>query len=94
MLFSIFSIECTAARGRRAESSCNHDQTTSVQKEFEKDVTSLMLLKSLIGNPFEEENKHLLVLDTKEIAEPAAIETVQNASLNNFVRGNLQNIIS
>ena len=38
-----------------------------------------MLLKSLIGNPFEEENKHLLVLDTKEIAEPAAIETVQNA---------------
>ena len=40
--------------GGSAES-CNHDQTTSVQKEFEKDVTSLMLLKSLIGNPFKEE---------------------------------------
>ena len=32
-----------------------------------------------LGNPFEEESQDLLVLDTKEIADPAAVETVRSA---------------
>ena len=32
-----------------------------------------------LGNPFEEDSQDLLVLDTKEIADPAVIETVRNA---------------
>ena len=31
-----------------------------------------------LGNPFEEESMDLIVLDTKEIAGPAAVETVRN----------------
>ena len=29
-----------------------------------------------LGNPFEEENEDLLVLDSKEIANPSAVEAV------------------
>ena len=48
-------------RGRRVESR-HHDQTPSVQKEFEKDVTSLINVIEELGNPFEEESNDLLVL--------------------------------
>ncbi|QQP57769.1 Uncharacterized protein FKW44_002864, partial [Caligus rogercresseyi] len=32
-----------------------------------------------MGNPFEEESQDLLILDSKDIAGPAAVETVMNA---------------
>ena len=32
-----------------------------------------------MGNPFEEESQDLLVLDTKEIADPAVVKTVRSA---------------
>ncbi|KAL8601155.1 hypothetical protein ACOMHN_002962 [Nucella lapillus] len=32
-----------------------------------------------MGNPFEEESQDVAKLDTKEIADPAAVETVMNA---------------
>ena len=31
------------------------------------------------GNPFEEESQDVIVLDTKEIADAAVVETVRNA---------------
>ena len=53
----------------RFRSTKHHDQTPSVQAAFAKDVQY----------PFEEESSDLFTLDTKQIANSAAIETVRNA---------------
>ena len=50
--------------GRRDEV-LDHDKTASVQNAFTKDVYSLVNVKGELGNPSEEENKDLLVLDGK-----------------------------
>uniref|UniRef100_UPI00358E9808 uncharacterized protein n=1 Tax=Myxine glutinosa TaxID=7769 RepID=UPI00358E9808 len=63
--------------GRR-EDTRHHDQTPSVQTSFAKDVRALVSVIEELGNPFEEESMDLVVLDTKEIAGPAAVETVRN----------------
>ncbi|KAG1701225.1 Low-density lipoprotein receptor-related protein 2 [Nymphon striatum] len=53
---------------------------SGVQKAYAKDVTSLVAVLEELGNPFEEESKDdLIVLDTKEMAAPAVVETVRNA---------------
>lgn len=57
----------------------HHDQIPSVQAAFGKDVSSLVGVIEELGNPFLEESTDLLVLDTKEIANLTAIETLQNA---------------
>ncbi|KAG1681932.1 Solute carrier family 22 member 4 [Nymphon striatum] len=57
----------------------HHDQTPSVQTSFVKDVRSLVDVIEEMGNPFEEESQDVVKLDTKEIAGPAAVETVMNA---------------
>jgi len=44
-----------------------------------KDVRSLVGVIEELGNPFEEESQDLVILDTKNIAGPAAVETVINA---------------
>ena len=50
-----------------------------MQNTFARDVHSLVAVIEELGNPFEEDSQDLLVLDTKEIADPAVIETVRNA---------------
>lgn len=45
----------------------HHEQVSSVQVSFMKDVTSLVNAFEEMGNPFEEDSKDLLVLDTKDI---------------------------
>ncbi len=63
--------------GRKVDTR-HHDQTSSVQASFAKDVRSLVSAFEDLGNPFEEESTDLLVLDTKEIADLTAVKTVQN----------------
>ena len=63
---------------RRREDTRHHDQTPSVQTSFTKDVRALVSVIEELGNPFEEESMDMIVLDTKEIAGPAAVETVRN----------------
>ncbi|QQP50076.1 Hypothetical protein FKW44_010957, partial [Caligus rogercresseyi] len=53
--------------------------TPSVQASFVRDVSSLVGVIVEMGNPFEEESHDLLILDSKDIAGPAAVETVMNA---------------
>ena len=56
----------------------HHDQAPIVQATFGKDVLSLINVMEDLGNPFEEESTNLLVLDSKEIADHAAVEMVKN----------------
>ena len=62
----------------RQEDTRHHDQIPSVQTSFTKDVRALVSVIEELGNPFKEESMDLIVLDTKEIAGPAAVETVRN----------------
>ena len=57
----------------------HHDQTASVQSAFIKDVQPMVSVIEDFGNPFEEDNADLLVLDTKEIAPPAAVNALRRA---------------
>ena len=52
----------------------HHDQKANVQNAFRKDVCSLGNVMEELGNPFEEESEELVVLDSKEIADPSAVE--------------------
>ena len=64
---------------RNQEETRHHEETPSVQNTFARDVRSLVAVIEELGNPFEEDSQDLLVLDTKEIADPTVIETVRNA---------------
>ena len=55
----------------RNQETHHHEETPSVQKTFARDVRSLVAVIKELGNPFEEDSQDLLVLDTKEIADPA-----------------------
>ena len=57
----------------------HHDQTTTVQTAFIKDVHSLIETFDELGNLFLEESADLQVLDSKEIADQSFVNTVQNA---------------
>jgi len=73
----------------------HHDQSACAQSTFIKDVQSMVNVMEDFGNPFEEESQDLLVLDTKEIAPPAAIDALRRAHevgklhFDNFVRERL-----
>ena len=81
--------------GNRPEHTFHHDQSASVQTAFLKDVQSMVNVMEDFGNPFEEESQDLLVLDTKEIAPPAAVDALRHArevgqqQFDNFVRERL-----
>ena len=64
--------------GRRDEV-LHHDQTASVQNAFREDVCSLVNVIKELGHPFEEESEDLLVLDSKEIADPSTVEGFKKA---------------
>ena len=49
-----------------------------MQTSFAKDVRSLVSVMEELDNPFEEESMDLVVLDTKEMGCPAAVESVRN----------------
>ena len=63
--------------GRRVDTR-HQDQTPCVPTSFSKDVRSLVRVMENLGNPFKEESVDLVVLDTKEMACPAAVESVRN----------------
>jgi len=57
----------------------HHNQSASVQSAFVKDVQSMVNVMEDFGNPFTDDSQDLLVLDTKEIAPPAAVDALRRA---------------
>ena len=54
----------------------HHEENRSFQMTFFKDVKSLVASMEDLGNPYMEDSKELLVLDTKDIACPEALKTL------------------
>ena len=55
---------------------CHHEETKHVQKAFKRDVDCLAKTIEEYGNPFTENSSDLLVLDNRNIAEQAVVDTV------------------
>ena len=55
----------------------HHEQTKHVQMTFGRDITSLTDVIEEMGNPFAENSKDLLVLDSRDLADPAVIDTLR-----------------
>ena len=68
--------------GRQDDEVFHHDQAGSMQNAFRKDVCSLVNVMEELGNPFEEESDDLLFFDSKEIADPSAVEADKNPQKN------------
>ena len=75
----------------------HHEVQRSFQVSFFKDMKSLVTTIEDFGDPFLEESDDLIVLDTKEIAEPAAvtilrqIEALGKEQCNQFITEGLLN---
>lgn len=55
----------------------HHDQEFSVQTQFTKHVKAMVEVFEELGNPFIEDSKDLIVLDTKEVLSDGAVESVR-----------------
>ena len=71
----------------------HHEQSGSVQSKFFAKVGQLFITFQEMGNPFQEESADLLVLDTKDIADPVTSKLVithherGKDQLNCFIKG-------
>ncbi|KAJ8385835.1 hypothetical protein AAFF_G00181910 [Aldrovandia affinis] len=54
----------------------HHEQTKHTQVSFARDVRALTRVMGKMGNPFCEDSKDLLVLDSRDLADPAVINTL------------------
>ncbi|KAJ8405691.1 hypothetical protein AAFF_G00316710 [Aldrovandia affinis] len=54
----------------------HHEQTRHTQVAFARDVRALTRVMGEMGNPFCEDSKDLLVLDSRDLADPAVINTL------------------
>ena len=55
----------------------HHEQRKHAQMTFGRDITSLTDVIKEMGNPFAENSKDLLVLDSRDLADPAVIDTLR-----------------
>ena len=62
--------------GKTHEDAKHHEQTSSMQTTFMKEVKSLVHAFQEMGNPFMENSNDLLTLDTKHIAGKEVIDTI------------------
>ena len=55
----------------------HHEDTQSVKSKFAQDVKALVEVIDEMGNPFFEESSDLLVLDSRNVADPAIVNSVR-----------------
>ena len=74
----------------------HHEQTRSHQNRFTLQVEKLVHVMYGMGNPFEEETKELLVLDTQDVKDEEVVNTVNtiekigNQKFNEFFKNRIQ----
>ena len=54
----------------------HHEHTASAQVKFATELGALVQVLEDMGNPFMEESEDLLVLDSRDVADPAIVQTV------------------
>ena len=70
-------LDRSSGMDQEKQKSRHHDGGKCVQSAFLKDVTSLVATYSEMGNPFLEESKEIIALDSKEMANVEMVKAVQ-----------------
>ena len=78
--------EEVSGKKEAASSVRHHEQNLTAQKTFFDKVKKLSSVMREMGNPFQEDSSDLLVLDTKDIADPATAAMVST----HHIRGKAQ----
>ena len=63
---------------RLSKSTKHHDQSPSVQAKFAKHVKAMVAKFQELGNPFTEDSKDLVRMDTKEVMGEGSVTILQN----------------
>ena len=61
----------------RTKSTQHHDQSPSVQSKFAQHVKTMVIKFQEVGNPFTEDSKDLIRLDTNEVMGESAVTSLQ-----------------
>ena len=73
----IAEFEMSAGSEQRTDAdSRHHEENRHTQKSFAEDVKALVSTIEDMGNPFLESTSDLLVLDTRDIVDPAVTTTL------------------
>ena len=56
----------------------HHEQTPAIQREFRKDVMSVISRFGALGNPFTEESPDLFAIHTKDVMVGCVVDSVKN----------------
>ena len=67
----------TTFLSHKADDVCHHEQVPSIQTAFAKDVRNMLSVMDELGNPFLEDSKDLIALDTKDIMPELVVESVK-----------------
>ena len=73
----IAEFQATADKRTKKTDFKHHEQTKHKQLAFARDVKSLSGVMREMGNPFCDDSSDLLVLDSRDLADPAVINTVR-----------------
>eukprot|EP00058_Branchiostoma_floridae_P021206 XP_002606696.1 hypothetical protein BRAFLDRAFT_72537 [Branchiostoma floridae] len=88
--------EAASEAKEAVEPTSHHNQTSQAQRVFMENVKKLTQVLKELSNPFQEETRDLLSLDTKDIAHPSVVELLSThyergrTSFQQFMEG-LQN---
>ena len=70
-----FGTNCLPSRKREVQQK-HHEHTLSSQTSYARDVNALVTTFETMGNPFTEETTEVLVLDTRDVADPKVSESI------------------
>jgi hypothetical protein len=73
----IAEFQATAETRMKKTEFKHHEQTKHAQIAFARDVKALTGVMGEMGNPFSDDSKDLLVLDSRDLADPAVINTLR-----------------
>ena len=59
----------------------HHEQTPAIQREFRKDVSSVISNFNAMGNPFAEESEDLFAIHTKDVMDGSVVDTVKKNNI-------------
>ncbi len=77
--------EFESSMTEKQDSDCrHHEQKKHTQSAFARDVKALSVAMEDMGNPFTEDSNDLLVLDSRNIADAAVADTMQQIGLEQY----------
>ena len=78
LCFKVCCFQASMEKPEKESDHRHHEQTKSTQMTFLNQVKPLSNVIEDMGNPFIDESDDLLVLDTRDLADPSVVNTMRN----------------